>query len=202
MKAFLAPIALAAALVSPAHAAVIHTSPTDFLPQVADGAYTETFDSVVADVPGELAYSNGRYGYTVSSPNGLYSDGRFLGVFTSTDPLVITFTGAAVTALGANFFNTQDRGDFVRTAISIALSDGTTTTLTPESIEDGYRGFLSDVAISSITLSTTALTSWVGLDNLTVGASLAEVPEPASLALAGIGMLGLLGLSARRRGRA
>jgi lysozyme family protein len=71
------------------------------------------------------------------------------------------------------------------------LSDGTVTSFTPASQSDSYRGFTTDVAISSLVISGTAGTSlYAGLDNLTVG-TVTPVPEPSTIALMGVGLVGL-----------
>jgi len=201
MKHALALAALAATLFAPAHAAVVHTSSAAFLPLVAGGAYTETFDTAISSAPRALDYAQGDYAYTVFAGRGLFGNGDFLGTSTSASSLTVSFTGADVTAFGANFYNTGVDLAFRATDIIIALSDGTTTRFAPSSIEDSYRGFTSDVAIASITLSSTGLLDFASLDNLTVGAWIGEapgqVPEPASLGLIGIGLASLLGM--RRR---
>jgi hypothetical protein len=114
--------------------------------------------------------------------------------------LVISFTGAAVTAIGANFYNTNVLDNFVSVAITVALSDGTTQSFTPTSATNSYRGFTTDMAITSMTIRNTSANSFVGLDNLTVGRALAPavVPEPASLAIVGLGLAGL-GVMRRRQ---
>jgi opacity protein-like surface antigen len=202
MKHAFALAALACALLAPAHAAVVHTSSAAFLPQVAGGAYTETFDTALANAPRAVDYAQGDYAYTVFAGRGLFGNGDFLGTSTSASSLTISFTGADVTAFGANFYNTGVDLAFRAAEIIIALSDGTITRFTPSSVEDSYRGFTSDLAIASVTLSSTNLLDFASLDNLTVGAAIDEpptgVPEPASIALL---VAGLLGVGALRRRR-
>ncbi|TXF97144.1 PEP-CTERM sorting domain-containing protein [Massilia arenae] len=197
MKHAFALVVLACTLLTPAQAAVVHTSSAAFLPQVGGGAYTETFDTALSNAPRALDYAQGDFAYTVFAGRGLFGNGDFLGTSTTASSLTISFTGADVTAFGANFYNTGVDLAFRAAEIIIALSDGTITRFTPSSVEDSYRGFTSDVAIASVTLSSTDLLDFASLDNLTVGAWIGEapgeVPEPASLGLIGIGLAGLLG---------
>lgn len=194
---------LALALLAPAHAAVVHTSSASFLSQVAGGAYTETFNTAIANAPRVLDYAQGDYAYTVFAGRGLFGNGDFLGTSTSASSLTISFTGADVTAFGANFYNTGVDLALRAAEIIIALSDGTITRFTPDSLDDSYRGFTSDVAIASITLSSEGLPNFASLDNLTVGAAIDEppvdVPEPASITLLGAGLLGVGALRHRRQ---
>jgi len=200
MKHALALVALS--LIAPVHAAVVHTSSAAFLPLVAGGAYTETFDTVLSDAPRTLDFAQGNFSYTAFAGRGLYGDGEFLSTSTSASSFTISFTGADVTAFGANFYNTGFDLAFRATEIIIALSDGTITRFSPTSVEDSYRGFTSDVAISSVTLSSVGRENFASIDNLTVGAWIGEapgeVPEPASLGLMGAGLAGLLGVRRRR----
>lgn len=200
MKHALALVALS--LIAPVHAAVVHTSSDSFLPLVAGGAYTETFDTVLSDAPRTLDFAQGNFSYTAFAGRGLYGDGEFLSTSTSASSFTISFTGADVTAFGANFYNTGFDLAFRATEIIIALSDGTITRFSPTSVEDSYRGFTSDVAISSVTLSSVGRENFASIDNLTVGAWIGEapgeVPEPASLGLMGAGLAGLLGVRRRR----
>jgi hypothetical protein len=202
MKKIIAFLALSSAFVAPSFADVIYTSRASFMDQVQDGAFTRRFNAIIDTAPTSRNYSNGTYSYTAYSSGGLYSNGEFLGANLPNTDLVIYFTGASVNALGANFYNTNANDGFTMAAITITLSDGTTTTFQPSATTNSYRGFTTDVFITSLTISNTNVNRYVGLDNLTVGRAIevAAVPEPASLAVMGAGMFGLMAMRRRRKG--
>jgi PEP-CTERM motif len=179
-------------------APVLYTSSAAFLAQLAPGAYTETFTGMSNPAGTSENFSGSGFSYTASSvPFGLYLEGGFLGANQVDESVTLTF-GANVYAIGANFFATDIADDFQVAAMTILLSDGSVTTFTPTSLGDSYRGFVSDVAITSLTLTAGPNNRgfYAGLDDLTVGAVPQQLPEPASLALAG---LALAGLAAVRR---
>lgn len=174
-----------------AAATTVYTSSTQFLDRVAPGAYTENFDGL--SNPSPTAFSGGLFAYTVTSPADLYASGDFLGTNLPDAPLTITFSSGNVHAIGANFFASNFSDEFQSVLISLLLSDGTVAAFTPTSVADSYRGFVSDTAITSLTISPPGISLYAGLDNLTVG----TLPEPASLALVGLALAGLA--AARRR---
>ncbi|HEY1092330.1 MAG TPA: PEP-CTERM sorting domain-containing protein [Burkholderiaceae bacterium] len=177
-----------------AHAATTtYTSSASFLAQVAPGAYTENFNAAVD--PGGL-FSSGGFSYAISSPGELYFSGDFVGTNQIDSALTVSFTGGNVFAVGANFFATNISDEFQAVSLTLTLSDGTVTSFTPTSLSDSYRGFVSNLAITSLTISAPGQSLYAGLDNLTVGA-VSPVPEPASWALMGLGVAGLL--ATRRR---
>lgn len=189
--------ALALLSASPFASTVTYTSSGTFLPLVAPGAYTETFTGF-GNPPGTTtSFSGGGFAYDASSDLGLYLEGGFLGTNLPDRALTITFTGADVFALGANFYATDISDAFQAVALTITLSDGTITSFTPTSVGDSYRGYVSDAPIASLVISAPGQSLYAGLDNLTVGRAAAAVPEPTSWILAGLGLAGLL--VARRR---
>jgi hypothetical protein len=185
----------------PAYADVIYTASPDFLSNVQPGYYTETFDEDYGPMP-PRDYGDGAFTFNASAAANLFQVRGVLSLVTSRVPLVIAITGADVNAIGGNFFITNGSGSFRPVGVSVTLSNGTTQTFTPATLEDSYRGFVTDTFITSLTIDIADLPYfYITLDNLTIGraADPAAVPEPASLATVGAGLLGLAAVRRRKR---
>ena len=195
----IAAVAFAAAAVPAFAATTTYTTQPTFAAAVQSGAYTETFSvaNPAFPAPTSIAYTNGTFSFTVAATGGVYTSGAIIGTNAPAEALTITF-GAGVTAVGGNFFLTDITDTFVPGgSVTLTLNDGTTTTYTPTGTTT-YRGFTSDVAISSLTFSAPAA-NYATLDNLTVGkAIVTAVPEGSTWAMMALGMAGLL-VAARKR---
>jgi hypothetical protein len=165
MKKILAAVALSAVFIAPSHAGAVYTTSASFLSQVQSGAYTESFSVNHADsaLITSRNYSGNGYSFTAFSLGGLYDNGSFLGALNATRSLVLTFTGNAINAIGGNFFNTDTDDNFANTSITVSLSNGTTQSYAPSSFATSYRGFTTDVFITSLTLTSTTEAGWVSL---------------------------------------
>ncbi len=197
--------ALSLASASAFTATSITDTPAAFLAQVAPGYYTESFDGLASPPSGPVAFAAGGFAYTASAPGDIYLGGDFLGAAMDDVALTIDFTSGNVTALGANFFASDFFDGFQAASITLTLGDGTVEVFTPASAADSFRGFVSDVAITTLVVRAPAFLStgfgdvvlYAGLDNLTVGVA-TVVPEPTSGVLMALGLAGLL-LARRRR---
>lgn len=172
-----------------AHSATVFADKTAFLSSLADGAYTETFSAT-----NPPTYLLGGFGYTASVSSGtIYDSGTFIGNFNSTASMTLTFTTGNIYAVGGNFFVTDTNDVFVANPITVTLSDGTTDTFTPGSV-NAFRGYISTVPLTTLNLSATNNGFFNTMDNFVVGA---PIPEPAVTGL----LLGTLGLALRRNRR-
>jgi len=189
-------VGMAALSASPFAATTVYTSSASFMANVAPGAYTESFTGLSNPPVGPVTFSGSGFSYSASAPpDGIYLEGGFLGASQINQALTVTFTSGNVTAVGGNFYATNIADAFQSVAVTLTLSDSTSVTFTPSSLSDSYRGFTSNLTITSLTMSAPGGSLYAGLDNLTVGVT--AVPEPASWALMGLGVAGLL--VARRR---
>jgi hypothetical protein len=184
--------------VSATAATTVYTTSASFLAQVAPGAYTETFTALSNPPPGPATFSSGGFAYTAFAPGDLYLAGGFLGTSQISEALKITFTSGNVTAVGANFYSTNISDAFQAVSVTLTLNDGTLQTFTPTSVATSFRGFVSTVPITMLTMSAPGAALYAGMDNVTVGRA-ALVPEPASWLLLGLGLGGVGLLAARRR---
>jgi hypothetical protein len=176
------------------------TDEADFLAQVLPNYYLEDFNGYsygsYTDPTLPLGPVNG-FGYTISAvgtgSNNLYSGDGNMSTDSALDSLRIDFTGDPVTAIGGWFYAGDINGNYIVNDVIIALSDGTTTTLSPTGADD-FAYFLSPgnpILWMQIDAPITAANAWPTVDHFYVGQ---VIPEPASLIL-----LALAGLALRRR---
>ena len=189
--------AVLALLSATSYATQIYTTSASFLSHVAPGSYTNTFTGLPDPLPGPVPFSGNGFAYSASASGDIYLSGGSLGTSLPNVPLTINFTSGNIFAIGANFYATNLSDAFQAVLMSITLSDGTNVLFTPTSVSDSYRGFVSTVAITSLVLLGPGQSLYAGLDNLTVGAALRLVPEPATWLLLVLGLAGIL--FARRR---
>jgi PEP-CTERM motif len=196
-------MAVAAVAAAPALAATTtYTSSTEFLARVAPGAYTNSFTGA-PDAQPSFSFSSGGFAYTVSAPAVLLNDatylsGSFIGNFYSNATLTVTFTAGGPTAVGGDFYISDNQDSFVPAPVTVTLNDGTSTTFTPSSETTGFRGFTSTLPILSLTMSAPGVANFNSMDNLVVG-KVSAVPEASTWVMMGLGLAGMALMRRQRR---
>lgn len=194
--------ALAGALgLSVAAHATFYTSEAAFLAAIDPVYYLEDFSNLsYGDIAGDPTWAapggNG-YGWTASATNGVWSNDSAMSTNVAGDALVITFTGLPVTAFGGLLNNTDIDGFAQGGTITLTMSNGDNMT-----VNDGsFLGWVGSTAVSSASLtaqdSPTNTNNWPQLDHSYTGSMASSVPEPASMAVLGLGAIALL----RRRNK-
>ena len=178
-------------------ATAVYTDEASFLAAIQGGYYLEDFSAFTygSFVGPSLDFgpTNG-FSYTMFATNDVFSGPGNMSTAWASEPLEITFTGSAVTAVGGIFWPTLDDGGDATGDIDLWLSDGTSLSLI-DADASTFRGFVTDGAAftaMSVTALSTVATQWPTVDNFYVGQGVGEsvvVPVPGAL------LLGLLGVS-------
>ncbi|MGD8453380.1 MAG: PEP-CTERM sorting domain-containing protein [Phycisphaerae bacterium] len=176
------------ALAISANAATVYDTEADFLSVIASNYYLEDFDTLVSGETWDAPGANG-FDFLAQADGGVAarSEGDPAAPCLSANwvdgTLEIVFTGAPVTALGANFCTKRFMHGTDQMNV-ITLSDGTVE----QFMGLGFRGFTSDVPITSFTHVGVDDPSYAygWLDHLYVGTM---VPEPGAIALLSLGAL-------------
>lgn len=204
MSIKLKPLCLAALLCASAAASAditVYTSQSDFLAAVSAPGIDTYDDLTVAPRGNSLLRAAGVYGYTVSSPSGIWGAGSpsdyWLSNGTRTDAITFSNFSGGVSAFGGYFFASDINGEYVANGdLLFTAADGTTLSYTLSGANrNSFLGFVSDSGLTSVTLLSSPEGSYWPTANSLV---LAAVPEPATygMFLAGLGFLGVM---ARRR---
>lgn len=192
-------VALCAAT-APTLAGEFFLQEADFL-DAASVIDTNPFDDVVSGAQGSYAYSTGDYGYTISSIDaqggGLSNGDGFVRLADANQSMLITFTGAPVTAFSGNFWGMDDAGSTGAGAyIIIDISNGDEFIHSSTS-HDNFFSYASDTAFTSVEIAFSGGASehpvYASVDNFLIGTT---VPTPGTLA-----MVALAGMGATRRRR-
>ena len=193
--------ALLCAAASSQAAITIYTNQADFLAAVSAPGY-DSYDDLTVDPYGTtLDRTAGAYAYQAYAAGGLWGAGtgsdHWLSTNQSQDAIVFQNFGSGVTAFGGNFFGSDNIGAYLPNAnLVLSAADGSTVSYALNgATQANFLGFVSDTALSSVTLSTDGGAYWPTANNVVLA-----VPEPASygMMLAGLGCVGMI---ARRRRR-
>ncbi|GGD00263.1 PEP-CTERM sorting domain-containing protein [Undibacterium terreum] len=186
---------------APIHASVVlYQDLSQFLAAAGPGT-TETYEgyappggfAVLSDsTVGSITYSDNAYAVDPAFDGGGYNWGTGAVLLLSNPaPFTPILTFAPTKAFGALFGTVNDFQQDITVTIdgqSFLLSTGPFANWT-------FYGFISDTPFSTFSISA-ANSALPILDNVFVGQASVAVPEPASLAMLG---LGLLGIAIRRR---
>lgn len=178
--------------------------PAAFLARLDPGYFLNTF---TFEPPGPEAatfyyYESGPFNYAISGPcaNCVWRNGAVISNNYAGWTLQIDFGGAPVHAVGGRFYGGEViQADFIPATITISLNDGTTVEWSQTTIDDAFRGFVSDTPITQLTMAAGSGRLNV-IDDLVVG-TVSAVPEPLPVAL-WIAGLAALGGARRVRGAA
>lgn len=190
-----------------------YTNSSSFFSAISASNYTETFNGVPAPnfVATPTNFSGSGFSFTATTStnggnslwgltNGGGSD-RWITLFFPEFGLVFTNFSLNVSAIGGNFFATDDQGFYTNTPINvrILLSDSSifSTNYTPSGATS-FLGvtFSTNVSISSLVISNiNTPPQFPTANNLTIGV----VPEPSTYALLGLAAAGFAGYVIRRR---
>jgi hypothetical protein len=191
-----------------------YTNSSSFFSAISASNYTETFNGIPGAnfVATPTNFSGNGFSFTATTTNGgvnnqlygLTNGGgadRWLTLFFPEFGLVFTNFSLNVSAIGGNFFATDDQGFYTNTPInvSILLSDSSTfsTNYTPTG-SASFLGvtFSTNVSISALVISNlNSPPQFPTANNLTIGV----VPEPSTYALLGLAAAGFAGYVIRRR---
>jgi hypothetical protein len=190
------------------------TNSSAFFSAISASNYTETFNGIAGGnvVTTPTNFSGNGFSFTATTTNGgvnnqLYGltngggDDRWITLLFPQFGLVFTNFSLNVSAIGGNFFATDDQGFYTNTPINvrILLSDSSifSTNYTPSGATS-FLGvtFSTNVSISSLVISNiNTPPQFPTANNLTIGV----VPEPSTYALLGLAAAGFAGYVIRRR---
>ncbi|MBX3727050.1 MAG: hypothetical protein KF823_14165 [Xanthomonadales bacterium] len=153
----------------------VYTDLATFLQNVSPGYYAEDFASVPGGSAGpSMNFSGNGFAFTITATgpgsNNLFNEPGIISTDSALDAIVLTFTGAPVTAIGGNFWATDFSFAAVPRTMTLTLSDSTVETYTSSGPGD-FRGFVTAAPITSITIDAadTPANGWSTMDNVVVG---------------------------------
>jgi len=157
--------------------------------------------------PSELTFSIGGPIYTISSPPSaqVFSIGGAIGSLNGpADPYLLVSIPSGATAIGANFFGTDDNSSFGAVRLLVTLSDGTSQDFFAGTM-DTFLGFVSggplitSMEIHNPTYGQNGL--YPTMDNLYVVGDYVPIPEPSVVMMNLAVLMGVGGVAAYYRRR-
>ena len=159
------------------------------------------FDDVIPGTQSAYSYTFGDYAYSISSldtgGSGLSNGDGYVQLAGGNESMLISFTGAPVTAFSANLWATDDTGNPGAGAyIIITISNGDSIIQSSTS-QENFFSYISDTAFDSIQVSYSAgspqMPTYAAIDNLGIAQAI-----PAPGAATALGMM-IVGITRRRR---
>ncbi|MES2459307.1 MAG: PEP-CTERM sorting domain-containing protein [Armatimonadota bacterium] len=139
-----------------------------------------------------------------ANPEQTFRINDVLGTDASDRNLIFTATGGNYTAIGGNFFIGNAGGTFLSQALTVTVSNATETLTTPSytptsATVGSFRGFISTIPLTTLTVNNSTTGQYASSDNLRVGLAAASTaaPEPGSLALL-LPVVGVAGMVIRK----
>lgn len=191
-----------------------YTDSSAFFSAISASNYTETFNGIPGAnfVTTPTNFSGNGFSFTATTTNGgvnnqLYGltngggGDRWITLFFPEFGLVFTNFSLNSSAIGGNFFATDDQGFFTNTPINVRILLSDSSTFSTNYTPSGSASFLgvtfsTNVSISALVISNlNSPPQFPTANNLTIGV----VPEPSTYALLGLAAAGFAGYVIRRR---
>jgi hypothetical protein len=187
-------------------ASVTYTDRSTFEASLPTGFFSNNFSSVPDAIGSPVATVTGSggtptLGYDVTAPTaglGVFPGAGFkaIGNWSPSQNMVVTFTSGNIFSAGGDIWLSDINGDRLAGTVTVDFNEG--TSIPVPSTTSGSLGF-AGITTTGSPLTTMTLQassgSFLNLSNLTV----ATVPEPGSLTLAGLAAAGLTAAARQRR---